>query len=131
MKTVTVKIGDVSINIPPLTIGQLERVADWLQDGFEQEQGQRTMKTAFVHNRRLLVIGFERSTPPLTNEQLDAMEATVQDVAAAVTAILQVAGLAPTEAASDPEAAAPGGASPSSLIGSSASSPPAAGTLPN
>lgn len=124
--TVTVALGDRKITVPQLTIGQLERVADWLEEASGLD---RTMKAALSHNRKLLVIGFERSDPKVTADELAEMEATVGDVAAAVTAILRVAGLA--EETISPEAVAPEGASPSSLTSSSASLEPAAGTLPN
>ena len=127
MDSTRIKLGDTDIEVPQLTIGQLEKVADWLTEGQEIE---KTFRAQLGHNLKLLAIAFETSTPRYAADQISSLRATVGDVAGAVTAILRVAGLS-EEIQPDPEVAAPEGASPPSLIESSASSLPAAGTLPN
>lgn len=129
MKTTIITIGDTRIEVPQLTIGQLEEVAEWLEMGATLD---KTMRAALGHNLRLLAIAFKTSTPTLTAEQIAALRATVGDVAAATTAVLRVAGLTEEEGTTtSPEVTAPDGASPPNLIESSANSPPAAGILPN
>ena len=118
-----VRLGDLDVEIPRLTLGQLERVADWLAEA----PTDGNLKSTVTHNRKLLAIGTERSPTPYTDEQLGALEMTVTDLRDAVTAILEIAGLVMRGETVGPEAPAPNGASATSLTSSLESSAPAAG----
>lgn len=125
-KTATITLGAVNVEVPQFTLGQLERIADWLAEN----QGAQLVSLANVvrswHN--LIVIAFERSSPKYAPEQITELEMDVTELREAGNELLRLAGLQPAEDSASPEAMAPQGASPTTLTTSSESSPPDAAT---
>lgn len=93
-KTTVIKLGGNDYVVPQLNIGQLERVTDIFSVG-----GHRA-------GFRVLRIACERASPAIAN--FDEVEATTDEVAAAVAGVLQMSGLAKDAPAGE---AAPAGAS--------------------
>ncbi len=80
-KTVRIELGGQTYDVPQLNIGQLERVTDMLTGA-----GSATAKAGFG----VLRIAMERATPKV---ELDELAGTTEEIAAAVTAILDLSGL--------------------------------------
>lgn len=74
-RTAEITLDGQSYTIPALNVGQLERVLG-AAAGFD-----------------VLRIALERATPPLTAEQLNAIEPTMAEVNGAITAIMVLSGM--------------------------------------
>lgn len=83
-RTASVTLGGTQYEVPKFNIGQLERVADAIA---ATDPG----KAAFG----ILRIAFERVEPKVS---LDTVEADPEEIAAAMSAIMELAGLRPPKA---------------------------------
>ena len=101
--------------VRPLTLGQLRVVLD-VVSGLPGKAGGELVEAA----ARIIQAGLSREDPAVTLDDVLAMEASLEEVNAAVATILKAAGLSPSGEAAPAGTAAPG--SPAST----APSPPGA-----
>jgi hypothetical protein len=86
----TIALGGRQFEIRPLKLGQLRHLLDAL-DGMTGKSGGALIEAA----TQIVVAGLAPAHPDLTHEAVLDLEATVDELNAAVAAILQVAGLKP------------------------------------
>lgn len=126
--TETLSLGGRQFQLRPPTLGQLRGVLDALEAMAGQSGGGLIEAAA-----RLVAAGLAPSHPDLTSDAVLDLEATVDELNAAVAAILTAAGLKPREVSLG-EARSPDGPPPAadpgmtSSAGSTPPSPPAAAT---
>ena len=125
----TISLGGRRFEIRPLKLGQLRHLLDALDDMTGKSGGALIDSAA-----KVVAAGLMPAHPDLAAEALLDLEATVDELNAAVAAILSVAGLRSTDNAvgearpvASPEMN-PGAAPESSSAPSTAPSPPAAAT---
>jgi hypothetical protein len=119
----SVTLGGRNFEIRPLKLGQLRHLLDAL-DGMTGKSGGGLIEAAAA----VVTCGLAPAHPALTIDALLDLEATIEQLNAAVAAVLRIAGLHPVE---NPAGEAPPVASPEEPPGSSsalftAPSPPAA-----
>ncbi len=121
--TETVTLGGRSFEIRPLKLGQLRHLLDALDDMTGKSGGALIEAAA-----KVVTAGFTPAQPDLTAEAVLDLEATIEELNAAVAAVLRVAGLTPMEAAPGEArpVASPEEASGNSSAPFTALSPPAA-----
>ena len=122
--TETVTLGGRRFEIRPLKLGQLRHLLDALE-GMTGKSGGALIEAAAT----VVTAGLAPAHPDLTADAVLDLEATIEELNAAVAAILRIAGLHPMENA---KGEARPVASPEEIPGSSsapftAPSPPAAG----
>jgi hypothetical protein len=121
----TITLGDRQFEIRPLKLGQLRHLLDALE-AITGKSGGGLIEAA----AQIVAVGLGPAYPDLTREALLDLEATVEELNAAVAALLRIAGLYPLGEARPVASpgAAPGDDSRSSSAQSTAPSPPAAAT---
>ncbi len=117
MSETVVRLAGRDFAIRPLTLGQLRVVLDVVA-GLPGKTGGELVEAA----ARIIQAGLSRDDPALTLDAVLGMEASLDEVNAAVAAILKSAGLSPSGEAVPAATAAP------SSPASTAPSPPAAAT---
>ena len=119
----TVTLGGRGFEIRPLKLGQLRHLLDALDDMTGKSGGALVEAAA-----KVVTAGFAPAQPDLTAEAVLDLEATLEELNAAVAAVLRVAGLTPMEAAPGEArpVASPEEASGNSSAPFTAPSPPAA-----
>jgi hypothetical protein len=127
--TESVTLGGRRFEARPLKLGQLRHLLDALE-GMTGKSGGSLIEAAAT----VVTAGLAPAQPDLTADAVLDLEATIEQLNAAVAAILRIAGLHPMESAQgeNPRGEARPVASPEELPGSSsapstAPSPPAAG----
>ncbi len=121
----TIALGARRFEIRPLKLGQLRHLLDAIEEMAGKSGGGLIEAAA-----KIVASGLAPAHPDLTVDAVLDLEATVEDLNAAVAAILRVAGLRPQEPG---QGEVPPVASPGSLPGEdsalfTAPSPPAAAT---
>jgi hypothetical protein len=135
----TILLGDLRLEVRPLKLGQLRHVLDALEEMAGKSGGALIEAAA-----RVIVTGVAPAYPDLTAERILDLEAGIEQLNDAVTAVLRIAGLRrpdnnveaqimgerqpvaiPVAISGAPQGTAPASSSPSSM----APSPPAAPTL--
>ena len=121
----TIAIGGRSFEVRPLKLGQLRHLLDALEEMTGKSGGGLIEAAA-----KVVAAGLQPAHPGLGAEALLDLEAGIDEINAAVAAILRLAGLHPREVAPGEGApvASPGPSPGSSLAPSTAPSPPAAAT---
>jgi hypothetical protein len=121
----TIAIGGRSFEIRPLKLGQLRHLLDALEEMAGKSGGGLIEAAA-----KVVAAGLQPAHPGLGAEAVLDLEAGVDELNAAVAAILRLAGLHPREPAPGEEApvASQGPVPGNSLAASTAPSPPAAAT---
>jgi hypothetical protein len=117
----SITLGGRVFAIEPLKLGQLRGLLDALDDLSGKSGGAMLDAAA-----KVIRAGLARTAPELTHEQILDLEATVDEVTAAVAAILSAAGL--TRAGEASPVASPEPARATSSPASTVPSPPAAAT---
>lgn len=120
MSETVVTLAGREVAIRPLTLGQLRVVLD-VVSGLPGKAGGDLVEAA----ARIIQAGLSRDDPAVTLDAVLAMEASLDEVNAAVAAILQTAGLKAAGLSASGEAVPAATAAPSSPA-STAPSPPAA-----
>ena len=129
MKQAMINLGGRAFAIEPLKLGQLRVLLDALDD-LSGKSGGAVIDAA----ARVIQAGLARAAPGLTLDDVLELEATMDEVTAAVTVILGVAGLqrpgdaAPGEAV--PVAMATGALEAAAASGSPRSTPPSPPAAP-
>jgi hypothetical protein len=113
--TEAVTLGDRRFEIRPLKLGQLRHLLDALDEMTGKSGGALIDAAA-----KVVTAGLAPAAPDLTADAVLDLEATIEELNAAVAAVLRVAGL--TQSGEPAPAAISGGSS----AGSMAPSPPAA-----
>jgi hypothetical protein len=90
--TETVTLGGRGFEIRPLKLGQLRHLLDALDDMTGKSGGALIEAAA-----KVVAAGFAPAQPDLTLEAVLDLEATLEELNAAVAAVLRVAGLTPME----------------------------------
>ena len=118
-----ITLGGRGFEIRPLTLGQLRGLLDALDDMTGKSGGALIEAAA-----KVVTAGFAPAQPDLTTEAVLDLEATIEELNAAVAAVLRVAGLTPLESATGEArpVASPEDPSGDSSAPSMAPSPPAA-----
>jgi len=116
----TVTLGGREFRVRPLKLGQLRHLLDALEQMAGKSAGALVEAAAGV-----VAAGLAPAHPEITTDALLDLEARLDELNAAVAAILEEAGLRPGEA---PPVARPGPTPGSSSAPSTAPSPPAAAT---
>jgi hypothetical protein len=121
----TITLGERRFEIRPLKLGQLRRLLDALEAMAGKSGGGLVAAAA-----EIVAAGLAPSYPEVTAETLLDLEAGLDDLNAAVAAILRAAGLRPAEGAPGEArpVASPGLRPATSSAPSMAPSPPAAAT---
>ena len=121
----TIAIGGRNFELRPLKLGQLRHLFDALEEMTGKSGGSLIEAAA-----KVVAAGLQPAHPGLGTEALLDLEAGIDELNAAVAAILRLAGLHPKELAPGEGApvASPEGLSGSSSAPSTAPSPPAAAT---
>jgi len=119
----TIALGGRQFEIRPLKLGQLRHLLDALDDMAGKSGGALIEAAA-----QIVTVGLGPAHPDLTRDAVLDLEATVEELNAAVAAILRIAGLRPKDdAAGEAQPVASRGSDPaSSSAPSTAPSPPAA-----
>jgi len=86
----TIALGGTNYAIPPLRLGQLRLLLDALEEMAGKSGGALVEAAA-----KVIHAGLAQASPQLTIDEVLAMPATIDEVNAAVAAILRVAGLKP------------------------------------
>lgn len=102
-----VTLGGREFPIEPLRLGQLRALLDALDD-LSGKTGGAVVDAA----ARVIHAGLSRATPDLTLDGVLELEATMDEVTAAVAVILQVAGLSPPGEVGSPDGLTPTAAVP-------------------
>jgi hypothetical protein len=101
MTTPTIRLGGRDFRVEPLKLGQLRGLLDALDD-LSGKTGGAVVDAA----ARVIQAGLARTAPEMTVDAVLELEATMDEVTAAVSAILKAAGL------SRPDGVKPGEAAP-------------------
>ncbi len=118
-ETTTITLGGKQFEVRPLKLGQLRHLLDAL-DGMTGKSGGALIDAA----AQVVAAGLVPAHPDLIADAVLDLEATIEELNAAVAAILSVAGLHPAGEA--PPVASMGNIPESSSAPSTALSPPAA-----
>jgi hypothetical protein len=107
MSRETITLGGTNYAVPPLRLGQLRLLLDALEEMAGKSGGGLVEAAA-----KVIQAGLVQSNPGLTVDDVMALPATIDDVNAAVAAIIRVAGLksageAPPVATASPTSTAP------------------------
>lgn len=121
MEQENIALGDRHFELRPLKLGQLRQVVDAL-DGMSGKSGGGLIEAA----AGLVAAGLAPFYPEIAPESLLDLEATIEQLNAAVAAVLRIAGLLPM--GESRPVASPEGAPENSSAPSMAPSPPAAAT---
>jgi len=130
MSETRITLGSQEFAVPPLKLGQLRGLLDALDD-LQGKTGGAVVDAA----ARVIQAGLVRAVPDLTLDQVLDFEATMDEVTAAVAAILGAAGLTPRGSNAVGEAGPVARSGPEPAVetasgspASTAPSPPAAAT---
>jgi len=92
---ITLALGDQEWNVRPLTLAQIQRIEPLLAPEAQQAGG--SLKAA----AEIIRIAIERDHPQAANG-LSEIEATAQEIAAAMRSVLRLAGFIASDGASEP-----------------------------
>ena len=100
----TILLGGQRFDLPPLRLGQLRALLDALEEMARTSGGGLVEESA-----KIILAGLSRGHPELTLDAVLALEATMDEVNAAVAAIIRRAGLVPrADPAGEAQPVAPG-----------------------
>lgn len=117
---VTIRLGTRDFQIAPLTIGQLRQLLDAIEAVQSSSGGAQIEASA-----KIIHAGLASSEPNVTFDEILGIVAPVDEIQAAVAAILKLAGLGPREPTAGEAKPATVEASETGLPGSTLNSPPA------